>query len=353
MIIVNIQALRAIAALLVIIVHCEVALKPLGEFHYITVAASSGVDLFFVISGFIMVHTTNGKTLTPVDFISNRFARVAPLYWLLTLIVFVLALVKPQLLGATKANFEYLAKSLSFIPYLRDDQRVAPILFLGWTLNYEIMFYVIFSICLYIEKWETRISVACAALVAVVAAGYFFDPINIPARFFTRPIILEFGLGMVIARFYHCLPNNPLAAMISIAVAIVALPLMLFMATWSLADLPLAGLPAAALVAAALTMDRCGVSLTWRPLILLGNASYSLYLIHPFVAQSIIKLSNIYYSVSITNSIVIIFIVYGISIITAVVVSRFIEVPMTRMIKRLLGIRRTSKADNKFKYFPK
>lgn len=96
----NIQSLRAIAAILVVFVHLEVFLhhldlKPFGH---------CGVDIFFVISGFIMVQTTRRGGHSPARFMANRIARVVPLYWLLTLGVFSLALAVPSLVQNTTTD---------------------------------------------------------------------------------------------------------------------------------------------------------------------------------------------------------------------------------------------------------
>jgi exopolysaccharide production protein ExoZ len=105
-----------------------------------------GVDIFFVISGFIMVYTTQSHHVGPFSFFVNRVVRIVPIYWLLTLAVFTLAVIAPHLLGATRAAPSELLKSLLFIPFAKSNGAVQPILFLGWTLNYEMFFYMLFAL---------------------------------------------------------------------------------------------------------------------------------------------------------------------------------------------------------------
>ena len=109
----NIQALRALAAVMVVFVHLKILLDTIG----LPLFGGAGVDLFFVISGFVMVHTTQKRPPSPSEFIRNRIARVVPVYWFMTLGVYGLALSAPRLLGATSGNVAELCKSLLFIPF--------------------------------------------------------------------------------------------------------------------------------------------------------------------------------------------------------------------------------------------
>ncbi len=142
----NVQVLRAVAALLVVIVHLEALTKIAGLPQGVTISGNSGVDLFFVISGLIMVVTTAERPQSSYRFLRNRITRIVPLYWLITLSVAVIALIAPALLQSTTASLPQIVKSLAFIPYHRPDGVMQPVVFVGWTLNYEMMFYIIFAI---------------------------------------------------------------------------------------------------------------------------------------------------------------------------------------------------------------
>ena len=134
----NIQVLRFIAAFSVMMVHL-----PVFKF------GAWGVDIFFVISGFIMMYITEHNNK---NFLIKRIIRIVPLYWLLTLAVFLIAFLKPEILNNTTANFEHLLKSLFFIPFNKNEAGHFPILFLGWTLNYEIIFYILFAFTIVVFK---------------------------------------------------------------------------------------------------------------------------------------------------------------------------------------------------------
>ena len=124
----NIQVLRFIAAFSVMMVHL-----PLIGFGI------WGVDIFFVISGFIMMYVTEKNHK---NFFLKRLIRIIPIYWILTFGVFSVAILKPDLLNNTTADYEHLLKSLFFIPFNKNETGHFPILFLGWTLNYEMIFYL-------------------------------------------------------------------------------------------------------------------------------------------------------------------------------------------------------------------
>jgi peptidoglycan/LPS O-acetylase OafA/YrhL len=123
----NIQALRAIAALSVVLYHIDI----IG-------IGSSGVDIFFVISGFVIAKS--GSNVDAVQFYSRRLFRIVPIYWIGTILVFGIAIVAPHLLKHTDADLADLIRSLIFIPYLKSSGLAQPVLFLGWTLNYEMFF---------------------------------------------------------------------------------------------------------------------------------------------------------------------------------------------------------------------
>src|SRR5690349_10997415 len=105
----NVQALRALAAMLVVLGH----LQPLFETVHPALAwvglGRCGVDLFFVISGFIMVHTTRAGDTSPGAFAIRRLVRILPLYWAVTLAVFAVALVAPSLVQASRPDPVWLA----------------------------------------------------------------------------------------------------------------------------------------------------------------------------------------------------------------------------------------------------
>src|ERR1019366_571833 len=102
-----------------------------------------GVATFFVISGYIMARILDpGSSSSSEFFFRRRLLRIVPPYWFFTICLFCMAYLTPQFMGATRANGLELLKSLLFIPFQKQDGLIQPVLFLGWTLNLEMCFYL-------------------------------------------------------------------------------------------------------------------------------------------------------------------------------------------------------------------
>lgn len=272
----SIQALRAVAASSVILVHIPFIGK--GAF---------GVDIFFVISGFIICYISS---LNSDHFLLKRVFRIVPLYWLGTFGVFLVALAMPALLNATTANLTNLSKSLFLIPYRREDGATFPMLFLGWTLEYEMFFYFVFGLSLmFFKRWASL--AASLLLAAVAAAGAVFQPSSTIPRFYSNPIILEFVLGMAVFAVWHryrsWFNKFPIAAALAIAVGCYTYLYLVESHVGRNSRLVLQGLPSVAIVVCLLALEGRVQFPRW--LLLIGDASYSLYLFHPYVIQLVDK----------------------------------------------------------------
>jgi exopolysaccharide production protein ExoZ len=280
----NLQLLRAFAALSV--VHLHAALQTpwaVGNF---------GVDLFFVLSGFIMSHIC---ATGPDRFVARRLARILPLYWLATLAMFAWAVAAPNPERATNTEPMHLLQSLLFIPYLKSPGQIMPILDLGWTLNYEMAFYAIVAGALALGLRRHATAAAALVVVAGVAVLNAHGPASIPGIFFTNWIALEFSLGVAI----YWLTRPAFAARVPPAAAIAAL--VLAVAVLIRAELGgaaagrtemrllLLGLPSAVVLACAVLLERSH-AVRSRLLLLLGDASYAIYLSHVFTIQILYKL---------------------------------------------------------------
>lgn len=286
----NVQVLRGIAALFVVIVHLAALNKPLLAKPF--AFGLYGVDLFFVISGLVMVYTTSKKNTSPGQFFANRLIRIAPLYWMGTIMVFFVAVVAPSLVnGATSSPIELL-KSLLFIPYMKQNGEIHPLLFPGWTLNYEMFFYALFATSLWIKFIWARVLAVLAVLVglgAVRASGYVSGTV---LRFYTDPIILEFGYGMIIGLLLPLIGAT--SAKVSLNFVTFVAGLLFIVVAPSFVDIGdlrafIIGIPAALVVLSAVSLDIHGRSIRSSSLLLIGAASYSLYLTHAFVLVALEK----------------------------------------------------------------
>lgn len=292
------QVLRAVAALSVAMLHAQHDAATLAERAggaFAPIAAfpwEAGVDVFFVISGFIMVHASAPLFATPGGgrtFLARRIARIVPIYWAVTTLYLAIALAVPEFLNREFLGGPYVVASYLFIPATRPDGLVQPLYGLGWTLNYEMFFYALFALALGRSRRAAVLGLA-AVLAALVAIGRALGPLPEPLRFWTDPIILEFvygmGLGLIHAEGVRLGPVP--RALLSIA----ALAMLVAVATrhgeLATAFRALAyGIPAAMLVAALAfgRGDGAGGRLA-RAGTAVGDASYALYLIHPFVIRA-------------------------------------------------------------------
>ncbi|RWD73153.1 MAG: acyltransferase [Mesorhizobium sp.] len=264
------QYLRGLAACAVVCFHIREQFG--GPFD----VGAAGVDVFFVISGFIMWVTTAGRPTNPWRFMGRRITRIVPLYWIVTLLTAMGILMKPQFFYDHFFSVANFVGSLFFLPILQEDA-LHPIVVQGWTLCYEMMFYLVFTLVLLLgERWRFGILVgALAAIVAlhfVLPAGY--------ARAFTDPVVIEFAAGVVVGRLWLQGARLPLGAGLAMSGAGI---LLLTAGQWFDAHLPRAllwGLPAALIVAGAVFAERAR---PFKPDALptfLGDASYSIYLWH-------------------------------------------------------------------------
>lgn len=150
----NVQMLRALAAINVVIFHSLFSANkynmPVTLFAFLKDWGASGVDLFFVISGFIMFYIQYHKNRTCLSFFKDRLLRIAPLYWLLTCFLGLLLLISPFLFREMTFSFKWLLSSILFSSNTLMGS--LPLLYVGWTLEYEMLFYLLFSISLLMKK---------------------------------------------------------------------------------------------------------------------------------------------------------------------------------------------------------
>ncbi|WP_237392333.1 acyltransferase family protein [Aurantiacibacter rhizosphaerae] len=261
----SIHYLRAIAALMVVARHCIVyAHVPISDRTQF-VWLGYGVALFFVISGFVMVASTQGRDMTPREFLVKRAVRIAPLYCVITLAW-----------AAMIANWDIarLLHSFAFVFY-RDPVTGAisdPVLEPGWTLNFEMFFYAVFAASLMIPSRARLWCVgAFFALILALAPLEIYPP---QLQRLAHPFLVLFVGGMAIARLGLRLP----AVFLPVGLGMLAFAGELASNIWIAQFLPVM-----MIVMAARSFD--GRLPEWRMPMLLGDASYAIYLSHIMVMQ--------------------------------------------------------------------
>ena len=283
--IVSVQYLRGLAALMVVIYHIT-GFEEFGISRWRI--GNQGVDIFFVISGFIMWTTAQG--LSPQRFLERRLVRLVPLYWFFTLLM---AATSPIFGGRTldehRIGFGTTVLSLFFIPFhvnFDPTRAIEPILAQGWTLNYEMVFYVSFAIALFLPTKRARATSMVMGLGLLCMVGWIASPAQPLLYEITHPIMIEFLFGIAVAAAVHRLPSlNPRAYIVLLMTAWLLL-IASGHAEMNRGRWLVVGLPAAILVLAAIALEP---SLRQRPVRVLrkiGDASYALYLCHPFVLKA-------------------------------------------------------------------
>jgi exopolysaccharide production protein ExoZ len=323
----NLQALRAYAAANVVLVH----LLPI--FGFPVLFGLCGVDIFFVLSGFLMAMIMLND---PSAFFTRRLIRIVPLYWICTLGVYFIALLKPEFLHTTQANVLDLIKSLCFVPYRKEGGVMQPMLFLGWTLNYEMFFYMICSVVLFFRAVRPVLWV-CLIVSAMPALALIFHPASDLIKFYSNPIVLEFVLGMITYLiFIRCQiqPGLFRHGIWLLSFCLVALPCMEVIDGVNHREI-LLGLPAAGTVFAAARLELKGIAIRSRFILLVGNASYVLYLTHPYVLQIGEKILHCGQWRSVVAKIISGILLAGAAVAFACAFHIFVEVPFVRKLRFL------------------
>lgn len=283
----SIQHLRALAALMVVVFHLHPQLARMGYEGAWPDWLSNGVDIFFVISGFIMWSTTAGRPVTPMDFYRRRIVRIVPLYWLITSVVVAVMLAAPRLLQTARFDLSHVLASYAFIAWPSPAGHVEPVLVPGWTLNYEMFFYLLFGLALLLPE-RRRLAATGLVLAALAAVGWWLRPASPAAGFYTSDIMLEFLAGMMLGRLYAG-GEWPARSTAGWLLALAGLALLAGSGAWPAGTSRLlqAGLPSILIVAGALAIERAGRTPSWPLLHRVGDASYSLYLIHPLALSAL------------------------------------------------------------------
>jgi peptidoglycan/LPS O-acetylase OafA/YrhL len=309
---------------------------------------AAGVDIFFVISGFVMAVSTIGrehKTHPALNFLGRRLIRLVPLYWLITFIfLFKLELLRrfpgfangPRLV---EAPLGYILSSLFFIPYRNSLDAVAPLVVAGWTLSFEMFFYLLFAGAL-----ALRIGVArtlTPVMITLAAIGLFYKESWPTLTVLASPLLLEFLAGLLLGQVM--IKGYRLNTTASLVIGILALPAFLFVSPWGSPSMRVLewGLPAFLLVlATAMPEERIGGF--WpRWVLLIGDASYSLYLSHLLVIAFLVKIfirSHIW-TVGVVrrqDEILTTLVCLIVSILVAIPLYLFIEKRITKMLRRKL-----------------
>ena len=301
-----VQILRAVAAILVVLVHAinandfriDLPRAWLGKAGHFNSFGASGVDMFFVLSGFVMAHALLSPAATSAGrFASQRLIRVVPYYWLASLAFLIV-------MTMTGRNFEPSAfvTTLTVFPVYDPQRFLQPVLFVGWTLAFELAFYLVVSLAIWLApRPQHRLPLVLLIVCTLGSRGWMQVPRTDLFAVWLNPIWYEFGLGLAVHWVWErkAKPAGPLVASALIAAGMFGLGFSAvsgfpFTADhWAILNERTGGervlwwaLPAAGILLGLLWLSegRFGTWLAgsrgWRAMLKVGDASYSLYLLH-------------------------------------------------------------------------
>ena len=333
----TVQALRAIAALFVVIYHSTILSRDRTSLAqaYVWENGNSGVDLFFVISGFIMVLSSRQLRRQAEGwskFIRLRLIRIVPLYWLVTAAKLALVTIMPAVALHTRTNGWNAAASFLFLPSHDAAGNIIPVLAIAWTLSFEMLFYVAFAAALFLSLSPLLVvTPAMAALAALSLARQGSWP---AIATLADPIVLEFVLGMAIGSLFMARDARQVHSPTAVLVGVLGLAALALLPTHDRWERVLTwGVAAAATLWAALAIEPQAGHAVPKPLVAIGEASYSLYLTHGFVLPMVGAVIVAAHLPPLATSVVLIPACVIASTTVSLLVHRHVEMPMTQQLR--------------------
>ena len=331
----SIQILRALAAFGVFFAHYA-----LFGIH----AGSFGVDIFFIISGFIIAYVVN---FTTKDFLIKRIIRIVPLYIIATSCTIFLTILKPQWFKSVILSIEAVLKSFLFIPYRLEQS--GPILSLGWTLNFEMFFYLAMTVCILFIKNKKKLVVACSLLLTVFLIIIYVYPVDYyPLNFYRKGLLPEFIYGLFLYYFWEYIKNIKAKDKIRILYFTIGVCALIFLIY---SDLTKefnyisrnirTGIPCLLIVAGFMSVEPFlnGKSKTVKLLSLIGDSSYAMYLFHPFILFGFTRVVFPYVFGAETNTFLEVFkfiIASSTLIVVSVLIYKFLDKPLNAYLRKII-----------------
>lgn len=340
----TLQLIRGFAALFVVLFHATGMFKVLNDTNYLAGAFSSGylgVDIFFVLSGFIIyyIHSNDQTGIIPAkNFYTKRFLRVYPIYWIVLLLLLPVYYIIPSFGEEAYKNPALIIKSFLLIP------QELNILNVSWTLSHEILFYIIFGFVLYNRK--TWVKLLFGAWIIVSMFLLVFKPESGIINFVFSPLNIEFAMGILIAYIIGVYKGKFDKS--SILLGSILLLLTMVNDTVGLVDLHRViafGIPSAFIIYGAVALEQKHNIIIPKSLKYLGDASYSIYLTHYALLSAVNKVFvglNLFNLLG--NTLAITFIVL-ITVLSGCIFHSLIEKPLLKLLRKKMVVS-TKKQDS-------
>lgn len=324
----NLQALRALAALNVVALHVVVTSsayhQDLKFLRFFDGWGSNGIDIFFVLSGFVMVYILHKKDAAPSLFLVERISRIVPLYYFLTSILVLLIVLFPNLFRAinTEDIGVRFSASIFFVSQLYFHS--APLLYDGWTLEFEMLFYLLLALGLFFRKNYLAVGFCSIGILLLI----IFQNLN--------AIAVEFIFGMLAAIIYLNISISRVFYLLLFLAGAIALVASIFIDPQAGVIMELRylryGIPAFCIVLGASGLPSIPQGLLSR----LGDASYSIYLIQVFTIPFFYKVFTQPYSVAFLKSLsadILAILCIVLTGVAGIFIHHYCEVPLTQFFR--------------------
>lgn len=341
----GLQLLRGLAALMIVFLHLGVAEARYGSsgWQYLDGfrIGAAGVDIFFVISGFVMILVIKNKLISPVLFLKKRLSRIYPNYWIYFLIVVLVWLIQPGWVNSSLSGTPAFLSSFLLFP-----SSGPPVVSVAWTLEFEIFFYLVFTLFLWISPQHLA-PLLISSFTALVLVGVIYQPESLLLERLTHPLLLEFSAGVLLGSvlMFRQIPGTWLT--IPVAVLIFILYQMGFELTQiipvgiHLERVVNFGVPAVLLVFGFVSLDMKYQVVYPDLFIKIGDASYTLYLSHILVISACGKLYQAIGLNEILSNFVFIIGMLVLCVFIALLAYQYVERPMLTYIRK--GLKKPSK----------
>jgi peptidoglycan/LPS O-acetylase OafA/YrhL len=323
----NLQALRAFAALNVVLFHIIGTSSRYGfSVDYLNVFdgwGDNGVDIFFVLSGFIMVYIQKDKPLSAARFFIDRFTRIAPLYWLMTVLLLAITYIFPSIFRSDISNFQELSlSSIFFVSKLILGKM--PVLYDGWTLEYEMLFYFILTLGMLFQ----RKVITYLFVITVISSLIIFNLLD--------AVAYEFLFGILLGNLYVNFGHNKKLMAVSFVIGLIwffsTLLLIRMDCVIFTQRVVMYGLSSVLIIYGLLgeTQIKQGI------LTKLGDASYSIYLIQIFTISAFYKAINTTPLFDSFSTDILAFLCIFLTVISGLTIHASIEKPLTKLVRGFL-----------------
>ena len=334
----SVQYLRAIAVMLVVLSHIiwkNIQING-STMHWWHDAGTFGVDIFFIISGYIMVFITKNLHQKPHSiriFLKKRFIRILPLYWFYTLIALAIFIVLPERVNSSGGSTEVL-KSFFLLPLKVHEMYLVNV---GWTLHFEFIFYIFFSFALVLSRKLGSIAIASVLLFSVFYSIFIpMEGMSYIAYSFLNDIFIEFALGM----FLYFLLIKLKKIHWAISLLSLGLGILLFFYLFSGGNIIGSPHVDKGIAAFLICFGLISLEYFWKKrecklLTMIGNASYSIYLSHPFTLVAVLMVYNKFPNIIPQNELILIVLMLIASLLAGYISYLFIEKRLIAWTKRL------------------